>query len=39
VSPKTVYKHVERIKKKLNLHSGHELRQQAFRWVVDPDRI
>ena len=39
VSIKTVYKHVERIKKKLNLHSGHELRQQAFRWVVDPDRI
>lgn len=39
VSVKTVYKHVERIKEKLNLRSSRELIQQAARWVVDPNRI
>ncbi len=39
VSPKTVYKHVERIKKKLHFHSSRELVQRAARWVVDPGRL
>lgn len=39
ISVKTVYKHVERIKEKLNLRSSRELIQRAARWVVDPNRI
>jgi len=36
VSDKTVYKHIERIKPKLNLHSIQEFRQRAVLWVADP---
>ena len=37
LSRKTVYKHIERIKVKLNLKSSRELIQRSARWVVDPD--